>query len=82
MPIDNAGHDAVLAVGFDPEDAQTLGIGYAPKGMMRGLVAVPIRLPAGELVGYIGIEEARLPKSFHLSGEPETNVVRLPRKTA
>lgn len=31
------------------ETAEALGIGYAPKGMMKGYVAIPIRLPTGEL---------------------------------
>ena len=57
-------HDAVHAVGFDPEVAKELGIGYAPRGLMRGTVAVPIRDERGTLLGYIGIEEARLPSDF------------------
>jgi HK97 family phage prohead protease len=36
-----------------------------------------IKLPTGELTGYIGITEAKLPKEFHLS-----NVVTFPKKTA
>ena len=51
--------------------------GYAPKGMMKGYVAIPIRLPTGELTGYIGITEAKLPKEFHLS-----KVATFPKKTA
>jgi hypothetical protein len=43
--------------------------------MMNGYVAIPIRLPTGELTGYIGITEAKLPKEFHLS-----NVVTFPRR--
>jgi hypothetical protein len=57
--------------------SEALGIGYAPKGMMKGYVAIPIRLPTGELTGYIGITEAKLPKEFHLS-----NVVTFPKKPA
>jgi DNA primase len=57
-------HDAVAAVGFDPEVAKQLGIGYAPRGIMRGLVAVPIRDEEGTLLGYIGITEAKLPSDF------------------
>jgi hypothetical protein len=37
----------------------------------------PIRFPTGELTGYIGITEARLPKEFHLS-----NVATFPEKIA
>ena len=51
--------------------------GYAPKGMMKAYVAIPIRLPTGELTGHIGITEAKLPKEFHLS-----NVVTFPKKIA
>ena len=68
-------HDAVIAIGFDPEVAKSLGIGYAGKGIMRGTVAVPIRDEHGVLKGYIGIEEARLPADF------QTNVVPF-KKTA
>ena len=42
---------------------------------MKGYVAIPIRLPTGELTGYIGITAAKLPKEFHLS-----NVVIFPRR--
>jgi hypothetical protein len=62
-------HDAVIAIGFDPDVAQSLGIGYAPRGIMRGTVAVPIRDAHGVLKGYIGIESATLPADF------QTNVV-------
>lgn len=69
-------HEAVSAVGFDLEVAKALGIGYAPKGLMRGTVAIPVRNERGELLGYVGITEARLPPSF------QTNVVQLRPKTA
>jgi hypothetical protein len=55
-------HVTVEALGLDPETAQTLGIGYAGRGLTKGFVAVPVRLPSGELTGYIGITEAKLPK--------------------
>jgi hypothetical protein len=45
--------------------------------MMKGHVAIPIRLPTGELTGYIGITEGTVPKEFHLS-----NVVTSPKKSA
>lgn len=62
-------HEAVIAIGFDPEVAKTLGIGYAPRGILRGTVAVPVRDEHGVLKGYIGIESALLPADF------QTNVV-------
>ena len=79
QPLDylEAEHPAVEAVGFEPETAQALGIGYAGKGIMRGTVAVPIRLTDGTLAGYIGITEAKLPTRFHLI---PTNVLPFQRK--
>jgi DNA primase len=67
-------HDAVQVLGFDAETAEQLGIGYAGKGLMRGTVAVPIRLEDGTLVGYLGITEAKLPPRWQI---PTTNVVKL-----
>ena len=61
-----ADHLAVEAIGLDPQDAQTLGIGYAPRGTMRGTVAIPIRTDDGTLAGYIGITEAKLPPKWEL----------------
>ena len=59
-------HPAVAALGFSPEDAQALGIGYAGKGIMRGLVALPIRLEDGTLAGYVGVQDiAKLPPRWH-----------------
>ncbi len=65
-PLDylQADHPAVEALGMTEEDAEALGWGFAPRGMMKGLVAVPIRRDDGTLAGYIGIEEARLPKEW------------------
>lgn len=75
-PLDylDAEHPAVEAAGFNPEEAAQLGIGYAPKGILRGTVAVPIRTEDGTLLGYIGIQEARLPPKGLL---PQSNVVPL-----
>ena len=58
-------HVAVETLGFSAEDAATLGIGYANRGIMRGHVAVPVRLEDGTLAGYIGITEAKLPPRWH-----------------
>jgi hypothetical protein len=43
-----ADHITVEALGLSQETAEALGIGYAPKGMMKAYVAIPIRL---ELTG-------------------------------
>lgn len=69
-------HDAVEAVGFDPDIARQLGIGFAPRGVLRGTVAIPLRLPDGTLTGYAGITEAKLPAKWH---GLTTNVVPLKR---
>ncbi len=59
-------HPAVETLGFDPEIAEQLGLGYAPRGVLKGKVAIPIRTEGGILAGYIGIEEAQLPPKWHL----------------
>ena len=59
-------HDLVQELGFDTETSEKLGIGYAGKGLMRGKVAIPIRLPNGTLVGYIGVIDAKLPKDWKM----------------
>lgn len=67
QPLDylDPNHDAVIALGFEPEDAERLGIGYAPRGVLRGTVAVPVRTADGTLRGYLGCTDAILPKSWH-----------------
>lgn len=57
-------HDAVLAIGFEPDDARRLGIGYAPRGLMKGTVAIPVRLDDGTLCGYVGATELKLPPKW------------------
>lgn len=57
-------HDAVEALGISPLDAGEIGIGYAPRGYHRGLVAIPIRLEDGRLVGYVGVSECKVPKDW------------------
>lgn len=47
-------HEAVQALGFPPETAKALGIGWASKGIMRQKVAIPLYRD-GELAGYLGI---------------------------
>ncbi|MFG6542647.1 CHC2 zinc finger domain-containing protein [Sulfitobacter sp. M22298] len=57
-------HPAVEALGIEPEDAEQIGCGFAPRGTMKGTVAVPIRTDTGRLIGYLGITEAVLPKTW------------------
>lgn len=65
-PLDylEANHPAVEALGFDHVDAEKLNIGFAPRGILKGTVAIPIRLADGTLAGYIGITEATLPPEW------------------
>lgn len=65
-------HELVQVIGFEPTEAEALGLGYAPKGLMRGTVAIPLRMPNGTLIGYIGVTDGKLPKSLKI---PESNVV-------
>src|SRR6266567_4703088 len=78
-PLDYIEHDhiAVEALGFTADDAKVLGIGYAPKGIMRGLVAIPVRLENGTLAGYIGITEAKLPPRWQGIA---SSIVRFPKR--
>ncbi|MFN0219237.1 MAG: CHC2 zinc finger domain-containing protein [Hyphomicrobium sp.] len=56
------GHEAVLALGLSQELAAALGIGFAPKGVMRGRVLIPLRTADGTLAGYAGYADALDPK--------------------
>jgi len=57
-------HEAVLALGFEPDDAQRLGIGYCPRGIFKGKVAIPVRLASGKLAGYLAVTDVVLPPKW------------------
>ena len=57
-------HEAVVALGIEPEDAKRIGCGFAPRGILKGKVAWPVRLSDGTLIGYIGVTEVQLPSSW------------------
>lgn len=69
-------HDAVHAVGFSPEFAAKHGIGFANKGILRGTVAIPFRDEHGNLLGYLGATELKLPADF------TPNVINFGKKSA
>jgi DNA primase len=48
------GHPKVLALGLEEETCDAFGAGYAPKGIMRGRLAIPIHDWHGVLVAYCG----------------------------
>jgi DNA primase len=52
-------HSDVQSIGFSSEKAEELGIGFAPKGMMRGRVVFPI-WTGDTLAGYIGYKDGEL----------------------
>lgn len=70
-------HDLVVALGFDPAFCKSHGVGYAPRGVCRGSVAIPFRDEHGVLLGYLGVQELTyLPPDF------QTNVVPFAKKRA
>jgi DNA primase len=47
-------HSAVQALGLEEATCQAFGAGYAPKGIMRGRLAIPIHDWNGDLLAYCG----------------------------
>ena len=47
-------HPSVQALGISSETAQIFGSGYAPKGIMRGRLAIPLHDANGLLLAYCG----------------------------
>lgn len=69
-PLKNldAAHEAVKALKLPQEVAEALGAGWCSKGLMKGLVAIPLRLPgSGKLIGYIGVKDGKLPTKWNLT---------------
>ena len=48
-------HEALQALGVSKETAEAFESGYAPKGVLRGRYAVPVKSRTGELLAYVGI---------------------------
>jgi len=55
-PLDylEATHELVQALGVSPETCQHFAAGYAPKGILRGRLAIPIHSKDGVLLAYCG----------------------------
>jgi len=51
----NFEHESLLATGISPETFKRFGVGYAPKGIMAGRIAIPIHSLDGELLAYAGL---------------------------
>jgi hypothetical protein len=48
-------HEVADMLGLTPKVLEALGGGFAPKGTMVGRLLIPLRLPNGTLVGFLGI---------------------------
>jgi hypothetical protein len=48
-------HEILDLLGLSSAVCEALGIGFAPKGTMIGRILIPLRMPDGKLVGYLGI---------------------------
>lgn len=88
-----AAHESVRRLGLDEETCLQFGAGYAPKGIMRGRLAIPIHNLDGQLIAYCGrpvegsSSELSFPKNFdpvahvfnaHQVGEGELALLRDP----
>jgi DNA primase len=69
-------HPKVLALGLTQETCETFGAGYAPKGIMRGRLAIPIHDWGGTLVAYCGraVEEESPTLIFPNGFRPEEHL--------
>jgi hypothetical protein len=47
-------HEALAALELSPDTLRAFGAGYAPKGIMRGKLAIPIHSRDGTLLAYCG----------------------------
>jgi DNA primase len=77
-------HEAVQTLGISPETAAAFGAGYAPKGILRGRLAIPIHDHDGKLLAYCGRtvknESPRL--TFPNGFEPASVIFNCNRVTA
>jgi hypothetical protein len=48
-------HEVIELLGLSVAACEALGAGFAPKGILSGRIAIPLRTPDGMLVGYFGI---------------------------
>jgi hypothetical protein len=69
----DAEHADVQLLGFRGEDAKKLGIGFSVE---ENTVLIPLRLPSGELLGYL--EATDVTPRFDV---PKSNLVKFPKKT-
>lgn len=78
----NPSHSSLEALGLSEDTCNTFGAGYAPKGILRGRLAIPIHDAAGELVAYCGraVEDEQSPwLTFPKGFQPEQYLFNLHR---
>jgi DNA primase len=78
----DAAHETVEALGLSPATCERFGAGYAPKGILRGRLAIPIHDLNGELVAYCGraVRDDQSPiLSFPKGFDPSAYVFNLHR---
>lgn len=64
-------HKDVLTLGLSEETLKHFGAGYAPKGIHRGKLAVPIFEEDGTLVAYVGIDLKNKSLAYPKGYEPD-----------
>lgn len=76
-----ATHEAVQALGVSPETCEHFEAGYAPRGILRGRLAIPIHDLTGTLVAYCGraVKDEQPLLTFPKGFEPELYVFNLHR---
>ena len=77
-------HPSIEALGVTAETAAAWESGYAPKGIMRGRYAVPLKAVDGTLVAYVGIavSDEQSPRLHFPNGfDPQTVIFGADRIT-
>lgn len=75
-------HEALKHLGISPETLEQFGAGYAPKGIMRGRLAIPIRDWDEVLIAYAGyaVSDEQQPKLIFPTGfDPEAHLFNADR---
>jgi DNA primase len=67
-------HPKVAELGISKETASLFGAGYAPKGVLRGRFAVPVKSRDGKLLAYCGIavEKEQSPRLLFHNFDPHS----------
>ncbi|MEO1700925.1 MAG: CHC2 zinc finger domain-containing protein [Pseudomonadota bacterium] len=74
LPYLRADHENLIGLGVPTETAEHFQCGHAPKGIMRGKLAIPIHDPAGRLVAYCGRDYETGSLTFPTGFDPSAHV--------